>query len=222
MVNKNVLISVFDKTNLENITKFLNKKKYTIYSTGGSSKYLKKIHIPHIQISKYTKQKEILGGRVKTLHPKIFGGILAKNTKQHQRELNEEKIINFDLIIVNLYPFEETVKNNKKKDEIIEMIDIGGHSIIRAAIKNYKKTVIITDPLDYQGFIKKAITYYNKALKAGALGGKILGAGGGGFLLLYVQKNKQKKVIKALSELFLLDFNFDTSGTRITYYDNNP
>lgn len=69
---------------------------------------------------------------------------------------------------------------------------------------------------------KKIDTYYNKALKAGALGGKILGAGGGGFLLLYVQKNKQKKVIKALSELFLLDFNFDTSGTRITYYDNNP
>ena len=153
--NKNALISVFDKTNLDDIAKFLIKKKYTIYSTGGSSKYLKKIHVPHIQISKYTKQKEILAGRVKTLHPKIFGGILATNSIDHQKELNREKIINFDLLIINLYPFEETIKKNKKKDEIIEMIDIGGHSLIRAAVKNYKKTVMIVQPADYQNFIKK-------------------------------------------------------------------
>ena len=74
--NKNVLISVYDKANLDQITKFLIKKKYTIYSTGGSSKYLKKINVPHVEISEYTRQKEILTGRVKTLHPKIFGGIL--------------------------------------------------------------------------------------------------------------------------------------------------
>ena len=112
---KNALISVFDKNKLDQIAHYLIKKKYTIYSTGGSSQYLKKIHVPHIEISKYTKQKEILGGRVKTLHPKIFGGILATNSKSHQTELNNEKIINFDLIIVNLYPFEETIKNSKKK-----------------------------------------------------------------------------------------------------------
>ena len=153
--NKNALISVFDKTNLEKIANFLIKKKYTIYSTGGSSEYLRKIHVPHVQISKYTKQKEILDGRVKTLHPKIFGGILATNSKSHQKELDKEKIINFDLIIVNLYPFEETIKNNKKKDKIIEMIDIGGHSLIRAGVKNYLKTITIVDPLDYQNFIKK-------------------------------------------------------------------
>ena len=153
--NKNALISVFDKTNLENITKFLVKKKYTIYSTGGSSKFLKKIHVPHIQISKYTRQREILDGRVKTLHPKIFGGILASNSKSHQKELDKEKIINFDLIIVNLYPFEKAIKNNKNKDEIMEMIDVGGHSLIRAAAKNYLKTIIIVDPLDYPSFIKK-------------------------------------------------------------------
>ena len=153
--NKNALISVFDKTNLDDIAKFLIEKKYTIYSTGGSSKYLKKIRVPHIQISKYTKQKEILAGRVKTLHPKIFGGILATNSTDHQKELNREKIINFDLLIINLYPFEETIKKNKKKDEIIEMIDIGGHSLIRAAVKNYKKTVMIVQPADYQNFIKK-------------------------------------------------------------------
>ena len=153
--NKNALISVFDKTNLDKIAIFLIKKKYTIYSTGGSSEYLKKINVPHIQISKYTKQKEILAGRVKTLHPKIFGGILATNSKKHQKELSEEKVINFDLLIVNLYPFEETVKKNKKTDEIINMIDIGGHSLIRAAVKNYKKSIIIIDPLDYQNLIKK-------------------------------------------------------------------
>ena len=85
--NKNALISVFDKTNLHKIAKYLIKKKYTIYTTGGSSKYLNKIHVPHIQISKYTKQKEILDGRVKTLHPRIFGGILANNTETHQKEI---------------------------------------------------------------------------------------------------------------------------------------
>lgn len=154
MKNKNALISVFDKTNLHKIAKYLIKKKYTIYTTGGSSKYLNKIHVPHIQISKYTKQKEILDGRVKTLHPKIFGGILANNSKTHQKEIYKENIINFDLVIVNLYPFEETIKNTKKSEEIIEMIDIGGHSLIRASVKNYQKTIIIVDPLDYEKFIK--------------------------------------------------------------------
>ena len=152
--NKNALISVFDKKNLELISKFLMEKKYTIYSTGGSSRYLKKIHIPHVEVSKYTKQKEILSGRVKTLHPKIFGGILAANTQDHQMELKREKIVNFDLIIVNLYPFKETIRKTKNSNDIIEMIDIGGHSLIRAAAKNYLNTTIIIDPFDYPNFIK--------------------------------------------------------------------
>ena len=112
-INKNALISVYDKIDLENIAKFLIKKKYTIYSTGGSSNYLKKINLPYVEISKYTKQKEILNGRVKTLHPKIFGGILAANTQEHQKELKGQKIPNFDLLVVNLYPFEETIKRKK-------------------------------------------------------------------------------------------------------------
>ena len=152
--NKSALISVFDKTNLDLISKFLIKNKYTIYSTGGSSKFLKKIDVPHIEISKYTQQKEILAGRVKTLHPKIFGGILATDKKEHQKELKNEKIINFDLIICNLYPFEKTIKIAKKENEIIEMIDIGGHSLIRAAVKNYLKTIVIVNPSDYSKFIK--------------------------------------------------------------------
>ena len=166
--NKNVLISVFDKKNLELISKFLIKEKYTIYSTGGSSEYLRKINVPHIEISKYTQQKEILAGRVKTLHPKIFGGILATNTQEHQKELKNEKIINFDLIICNLYPFEKTIKHTKKEDEIIEMIDIGGHSLIRAAVKNYLQTIVIVNPLDYSKFIKN-IPYTNSAKKEYAI-----------------------------------------------------
>ena len=151
---KNAIISVYDKTNLGDIANFLIKKNFTIYSTGGSSRFLKKLKIPHIEISNYTNQKEILGGRVKTLHPKIFGGLLSTGSSSHQKELKKEKIINFDVLIVNLYPFSDTVRNSKNSHKIIEMIDIGGHSLIRAAVKNYKKTVPVVDPLDYQKFIK--------------------------------------------------------------------
>ena len=154
-MNKNAIISVYDKTDLDIISKYLIKKKYTIYSTGGTSDFLKKHNIPHIEISKYTKQKEILGGRVKTLHPKIFGGLLGTKSLKHQTELISEQIVNFDILIVNLYPFEETLKNTNKSDEIIEMIDIGGHSLIRAAIKNYTKTVPIVSPTDYKQITRK-------------------------------------------------------------------
>ncbi len=153
-MGKNVIISVYDKSNLDVIAKFLVTKKYTIYSTGGTSKFLKKINIPHKEITKYTKQKEILGGRVKTLHPKIFGGLLGTNAKGHKNDLKKEKIVEFDLLVVNLYPFEETVENTKTKSKIIEMIDIGGHSLIRAAVKNYEKTIPLINPRDYDYFIK--------------------------------------------------------------------
>jgi phosphoribosylaminoimidazolecarboxamide formyltransferase/IMP cyclohydrolase len=153
--DKNVIISVYDKTDLDIIAKFLIKKKFIIYSTGGTSDFFKKNNIPHIEISKYTKQKEILGGRVKTLHPKIFGGLLGTTSWAHQKELQSEKIVNFDMLIVNLYPFEETIKKSNKSDEIIEMIDIGGHSLIRAAIKNYTKTTPVVSPADYKQIIHK-------------------------------------------------------------------
>ena len=155
-MGKNVIISVFDKSNLDVIAKFLVNKKFTIYSTGGTSKFLRKINIPHKEITKYTKQKEILGGRVKTLHPKIFGGLLGTNAKDHKKDLKKERIVEFDLLVVNLYPFEETVKNTKTKSKIIEMIDIGGHSLIRAAVKNYEKTIPLINPKDYDYFIKNS------------------------------------------------------------------
>ena len=106
-MGKNVIISVFDKTNLDLIANFLIRKKFTIFSTGGTSKYLSQINIPHIEISKYTKQKEILDGRVKTLHPRIFAGILATTIQNHQKELRNQGIVNFDLQVINLYPFKK-------------------------------------------------------------------------------------------------------------------
>ena len=153
-MGKNAIISVFDKTNLDIIANFLIKKKFTIYSTGGTSQYLKGINIPHIEISKYTKQKEILNGRVKTLHPKIFGGLLGTNSQNHQKEQKNLGIVNFDILIINLYPFEETVRRTRDESKIIEMLDIGGHSLIRAAVKNYNHTIPITNPSDYKNFIK--------------------------------------------------------------------
>ena len=168
---KNALLSVFDKTDVEVIAKFLINKKFNIYSTGGTSQLLKKLKIPHKEISNYTGQKEILGGRVKTLHPKIFGGLLSTNSKEHQREVKKEKIVNFDLLVINLYPFQETVKNTSNPKDIIEMIDIGGHSLIRAAIKNYEKTITLIRPNDYQFFIKNfsKISQYKKKFALSAL-----------------------------------------------------
>lgn len=168
---KNVLISVYNKKNLDHFANFLVKKKFTIYSTGGTSEYLKKLGIPFKEISQFTKQKEILSGRVKTLHPKIFGGLLAEESALHQKELKENQMINFDLLIVNLYPFEETLQKTKDHKKIIEMIDIGGHGLIRASVKNYGKTMIIIDPNDYFKFEKsfKTINTFNRAFAIKAL-----------------------------------------------------
>ena len=164
-MSKNVIISVYDKTDLDIISKFLIEKKFTIYSTGGTSEFLKKNNIPHIEIAKYTKQKEILDGRVKTLHPKIFGGLLGTKSHSHQKELKSEDIVNFDMLIINLYPFEETIKKTKKSNEIIEMIDIGGHSLIRAAVKNFTKTTPIVSPNDYKQIIRKLPKSINEKKK---------------------------------------------------------
>ena len=152
-MQRNAIISVFDKKNLDLIANFLISKKFTIYSTGGTSKYLNSINIPHIEISKYTKQKEILDGRVKTLHPKIFGGLLGTNSNSHQKELKKQGIVNFDVLVINLYPFEETVHKTKSKSKIIEMIDIGGPSLLRAASKNFNYITPVMFIEDYNKLI---------------------------------------------------------------------
>ena len=147
---KNALISLSDKSKIERVLKVLQKYKINIISSGGTCGEIKKLGYKCTEISKYTKFSEMLDGRVKTLHPKVHGGILAKRKDQsHQDDLQKAKINNIDLVIVNLYPFKETIKDpNVSWENAIENIDIGGPSLVRAAAKNHKFTTVIVDPLD--------------------------------------------------------------------------
>lgn len=148
------LISVFDKTGLEPIVKALHQNKVTIYSTGGTETYIKSFGIPVVAVEDITSFPEILGGRVKTLHPKIFGGIL--NRQDHSgdvQQMQEFNIPQIDLVIVDLYPFEKTVASGASEADIIEKIDIGGISLIRAAAKNFKDTVIVPSVEEYASFL---------------------------------------------------------------------
>lgn len=148
------LISVFDKTGLEPIVKALAKNGVTIYSTGGTESFIKSLNIPVIAVEDITAYPSILGGRVKTLHPKVFGGILnRKEVASDVAEMQQYDIPQIDLVIVDLYPFEKTVASNASEQEIIEKIDIGGISLIRAAAKNYKDTTIVASVEDYALFL---------------------------------------------------------------------
>ena len=151
---KKVLISVFDKTNILEISQFLINQNIEIYSSGGTYKFLKENDIKVNEISKYTKSPEILDGRVKTLHPKIHGGILAKrNLPKHLKELKKNSINLIDLVLVNLYPFKKAVTSKKPFKECIENIDIGGPTLIRASAKNFEFVTVLTDPNDYEKVI---------------------------------------------------------------------
>lgn len=146
---KLALISVSDKTNIIDFAKKLVSINTTLLSTGGTTELLRQNNIPVKNISEYTEFPEILDGRVKSLHPKIFGGILSRG-EQDQSVLAKYEIEKIDFVITNLYPFVEVTKqNNCELNTAIENIDIGGVSLIRAAAKNYQYTTIITDPLDY-------------------------------------------------------------------------
>ncbi|MDR1170366.1 MAG: bifunctional phosphoribosylaminoimidazolecarboxamide formyltransferase/IMP cyclohydrolase, partial [Prevotellaceae bacterium] len=146
---KSALISVYYKNNLEGIIKILRKYGITIYSTGGTFDFIKNITEVH-SVESLTGYPPILGGRVKTLHPKIFGGILSRRDSSSDREdLAKYEIPEIDLVIVDLYPFAETLALDASHGEIIEKIDIGGISLIRAAAKNYNDTVIISSRNQY-------------------------------------------------------------------------
>ncbi len=151
---KRALISVANKTNLKYLIKNLKKFQIEIISSGGTSKKIKEFGYNCLEVSDYTKSPEILDGRVKTLHTKIYAGILSKrNKRNHLNELKKNKFEEIDLVIVNFYPFEKILKSTKNHKKIIENIDIGGPTLARAAAKNYNDVTIITNNDQYQDLI---------------------------------------------------------------------
>ncbi|MDY0780712.1 bifunctional phosphoribosylaminoimidazolecarboxamide formyltransferase/IMP cyclohydrolase [Tenacibaculum sp. IB213877] len=151
---KSALISVFHKDGLAPIAKKLNDLGVTIYSTGGTEKFIKELGIDVVPVEDVTSYPSILGGRVKTLHPKVFGGILNRQENENDiAELTEYNIPQIDLVIVDLYPFEKTVASGASEQDIIEKIDIGGISLIRAAAKNFKDTFIVSSMEQYDEFL---------------------------------------------------------------------
>ncbi len=147
---QSALISVFYKDGLENIVQQLHRLGITIFSTGGTQKFIEDLQLPCVSVESLTTYPSILGGRVKTLHPSVFGGILGKrDDEQHVAEMKQFNIPEIDLVIVDLYPFEETVASTADEKTVIEKIDIGGPAMIRAAAKNFKDVVIIAAKKDY-------------------------------------------------------------------------
>lgn len=144
------LISVFYKEGLDNIVKLLHSLGVKIYSTGGTQQFIEQLNIPVTPVEALTTYPSILGGRVKTLHPMVFGGILGKrDDQQHMKEMKDYNIPEIDLVIVDLYPFEETVASTTDEKAIIEKIDIGGPSMIRAAAKNHRDVLVVASKKDY-------------------------------------------------------------------------
>jgi len=153
---KKALISVSDKQNLKTLLKCLKKNKIEIISSGGTYKEIKKLKFDCTEVSEFTNSPEILEGRVKTLHPKIHAGILNKrNNKIHQNDLKKNNFENIDLVVVNFYPFEKTLSNTNNHKKIIENIDVGGPTMVRAAAKNYDDVTVITAPEQYDELINQ-------------------------------------------------------------------
>ncbi len=147
---KAALISVFSKEGLEPLIKKFHELGITLYSTGGTEKFIKDLDVPVERVEDVTSYPSILGGRVKTLHPKIFGGILNRQDHEGDKtEMAEYKIPQLDIVIVDLYPFEKTVESGASEQDIVEKIDIGGISLIRAAAKNFKDTLCVSSVEDY-------------------------------------------------------------------------
>jgi phosphoribosylaminoimidazolecarboxamide formyltransferase / IMP cyclohydrolase len=153
---KKALISVSDKKNLKNLLKVLTKHKIELISSGGTYKEIKKLKFKCLEVSEFTGFPELLGGRVKTLHPKIHAGILSKrNNKSHKRDLKINNFVELDLVIVNFYPFEKTLEQTNNHLKIIENIDVGGPTMVRAAAKNYTDVTVITSSNQYSELINE-------------------------------------------------------------------
>src|SRR3954464_15792744 len=152
---KSALVSVYYKDNLKPIIKKLHNLNVKLYSTGGTLSFIEKLNIPVTSVDSVTTYPEIFGGRVKTLHPAIFGGILnRRDNPSDKKEKEQHKIPDIDLVIVDLYPFEETVAAKASEEDTIEKIDIGGISLIRAAAKNFNDVVIVSSRNDYSELLK--------------------------------------------------------------------
>ncbi|MDC0216343.1 bifunctional phosphoribosylaminoimidazolecarboxamide formyltransferase/IMP cyclohydrolase [Candidatus Pelagibacter sp.] len=153
---KRALISVSDKKKLKKILGILSLYKIELISSGGTFKEIKKLKFQCKEVSDYTNSPEILGGRVKTLHPKIYGGILSKRkNKSHKKDLLKNNFSEIDLVIVNFYPFEKVISSSKSHKKIIENIDIGGPTMVRAAAKNYNDVTVITNPNQYENLFQE-------------------------------------------------------------------
>ncbi len=154
---KNALISVSDKTGLIELAQALARAKINVYSTGGTRNHLQSAGLKIRDIAEYTGFPEMMDGRVKTLHPKVFGGILGRrNHREDMESMDEHDIVPFDLVVVNLYPFESTIaKAGVTDEEAIEQIDIGGPSLVRAAAKNHAFVAIATCPDQYPNIIRE-------------------------------------------------------------------
>lgn len=152
---QSALISVFDKAGLEPVVQQLHAQDVAIISTGGTQKFIESLGIPVTPVERLTGYPSILGGRVKTLHPKVFGGILGRRSETSDlAEMDEHDISGIDLVVVDLYPFEETVAAGGTHEEIIEKIDIGGISLIRAAAKNYSDVTIVSSKSQYEHLLE--------------------------------------------------------------------
>ena len=151
---RTALISISDKTNLKPVLNILKKYNIKIISYGGTFQAIRKLKFKCLEISNFTGTDEILGGRVKTLHPKIHAGILSKrNNKKHLKELKKNNFENIDLVIVNFYPFEKALNTSKNHEKIIENIDVGGPTMVRSAAKNYQDVTVITSSDQYNELI---------------------------------------------------------------------
>ena len=148
------ILSVHDKTGILEFAKSLVSLGWTLLASGGTAKLLRDNHVPVTEVADYTKSPEILGGRVKTLHPAIHGGLLARPTDEDHQQLLNLGWDYIDLVAVNLYPFEETIaKPNVTYADAIENIDIGGVTLIRAAAKNHERVTLVCDPADYNSLL---------------------------------------------------------------------
>ena len=157
---KTALISVSDKRNLKPLLNVLKRNKVKVISSGGTYKEIKKLKFNCTEVSEFTNSPEILEGRVKTLHPKIYAGILNKrDSKLHLKDLTANNFENIDLVIVNFYPFEKTLINTNNHSKIIENIDVGGPTMVRSAAKNYRDVTVITSPEQYSELIDQLNKY---------------------------------------------------------------